>query len=100
NIPYCVTDPNKVMRILITNGTESHTAVHTSDSECRESMWWVTRTLPDQLQNTPIEFRFVTHGGSGDQTYSLFSGTLPTGLTLASDGTLDGATSETGTFEF
>ncbi len=98
--PHCVIGPNKVLRSSMVPGVNSFILSHVSSDLCQENMWWITRTLPDQLQNTPFKFRFVTEGGSGNQTYSLDSGTLPTGLTLASDGTLEGATAQTGTFNF
>src|SRR6202040_3373614 len=41
---------------------------------------------------------FTQSGGIGTTTFSLASGTLPVGLTLASNGTLSGAPTQTGTF--
>lgn len=41
-----------------------------------------------------------TELGTKNVTYSLDSGSLPTGLSLASDGTISGTPTESGTFEF
>ena len=41
---------------------------------------------------------FTQSGGIGTTTFSLASGTLPTGLTLASNGVLSGTPTQTGTF--
>lgn len=43
---------------------------------------------------------FVAGGGTAPYTYSRFAGTLPPGLTLATDGTLSGTPTATGTFNF
>jgi len=49
-----------------------------------------------QLYSTKL----TTTGGSGASTFALDSGALPTGLTLASDGTLSGTPTAAGTFVF
>lgn len=43
---------------------------------------------------------FAAGGGTAPYTYSRAAGTLPTGLTLAADGTLSGTPTATGTFNF
>ncbi|OAN63896.1 hypothetical protein A7X12_19030 [Sphingomonas sp. TDK1] len=43
---------------------------------------------------------FVAGGGTAPYVYSLFSGTLPPGLALGSDGTLSGTPTSAGTFNF
>ncbi|MET3724328.1 Ig-like domain-containing protein [Sphingomonas trueperi] len=43
---------------------------------------------------------FVASGGTAPYTYTLHAGTLPPGLTLASNGTLSGTPTATGTFNF
>ena len=48
--------------------------------------------------NTPFSQTFTQAGGIGAVTFSLASGTLPTGLTLAANGTLAGTPTQTGSF--
>ncbi|MDL2718597.1 MAG: putative Ig domain-containing protein [Acidobacteriota bacterium] len=47
---------------------------------------------------TPFSQTFTQAGGVGAVTFSLTSGTLPTGLTLAANGTLSGTPTQTGSF--
>ena len=46
----------------------------------------------------PFSETFTQSGGIGTTTFSLASGTLPTGLNLASNGVLSGTPTQTGTF--
>ncbi len=48
--------------------------------------------------NIAFSQTFTQSGGFGATTFSLNSGTLPTGLTLASNGTLSGTPTQTGSF--
>ena len=48
--------------------------------------------------NTPFSQTFTQSGAIGGATFTLASGTLPTGLTLAANGTLSGTPTQTGTF--
>ncbi len=48
--------------------------------------------------NAAFSQTFSQTGGGGATTFSLNSGTLPTGLTLATNGTLSGIPAQTGTF--
>jgi hypothetical protein len=48
--------------------------------------------------NVPFSQTFTQVGGIGATTFSLFSGALPTGLTLASNGTLSGTPTQKGSF--
>ncbi len=48
--------------------------------------------------NTPFSQTFTQAGGVGAVTFSLASGTLPNGLTLAANGTLAGTPTQTGSF--
>jgi len=43
---------------------------------------------------------FTATGGAGPYTFAVTAGTFPTGLTLASDGTISGTATATGTFNF
>src|ERR1019366_10815512 len=48
--------------------------------------------------NIAFSQTFTQSGGFGATTFSLNSGTLPAGLTLASNGTLSGTPAQTGSF--
>src|SRR5207302_1399030 len=48
--------------------------------------------------NTAFSRNFTQSGGIGTTTFALLTGTLPTGLTLASNGTLSGTPTQTGSF--
>ena len=58
-------------------------------------------TLPGGLQNQPYATQTITaSGGTGPYAFSVTSGALPAGLTLASDGTLSGTPASGGAFNF
>jgi len=50
------------------------------------------------VAGSPFSETFTQSGGIGTTTFSLASGTLPTGLTLSSGGVLSGTPTQTGTF--
>jgi len=50
------------------------------------------------VAGAPFSQTFTQSGGIGATTFSLASGTLPAGLTLAANGTLSGTPTQTGTF--
>jgi hypothetical protein len=56
--------------------------------------------LPDWTINRPYTPTVTATGGTGPYTFSLSSGSLPTGLTLNSDGTFTGSPTATGAFTF
>ena len=57
-------------------------------------------TLPAPRKNHSYTATFTATGGTSPYTFSKTSGTLPTGLTLSSSGTLSGTPTATGTFTF
>ena len=57
-------------------------------------------TLPNGTQGVPYNQTLTAVGGNPPYTFTKSSGTLPTGLTLASDGTLSGTPSVAGAFTF
>ena len=60
-----------------------------------------TTTLPAMAVSAPYSASLIASGGSGVQTWSLASGSLPTGLVLSSVGLISGTTPATGgTFTF
>jgi hypothetical protein len=59
-----------------------------------------TTSLPDATQFTPYSTSIAASGGTGTITYAQTAGTLPAGVTLATDGTLAGTPTEGGSFTF
>jgi hypothetical protein len=59
-----------------------------------------TSPLSDATLGNSYYLTFGGSGGTGPYTWSLFSGTLPTGLALTSGGTLSGTPTVAGTFNF
>ena len=62
---------------------------------------WVTTSLPGVSQNQAYSQQLNATDDSGDApTYTLNSGSLPTGLSLSSSGLISGTASAAGTFTF
>jgi regulation of enolase protein 1 (concanavalin A-like superfamily) len=59
-----------------------------------------TSTLSNAGWNTAYTTTLATTGGWSGATWSLVSGTLPTGLTLGSDGVISGSTALPGSYAF
>ena len=57
-----------------------------------------TSALPSGTVGTSYSTALAATGGSGSYTWTLFSGTLPPGLTLAASGTISGTPTAPGTF--
>jgi hypothetical protein len=75
-----------------------------SDEPCPNVAGENTNTCPPGTVGAPYSLRFVEREGSGcgpgRQTFHHDSGLLPAGLTLASDGTLNGTPLQVGRFQF
>ncbi|MHA7271002.1 beta strand repeat-containing protein [Arthrobacter sp. HLT1-20] len=84
-----------------------------TDSRGRESVWefpffmgrptfsFAPATIPGATAYSPYSVDLTVSGGVGPYTYAKSSGTLPSGITLATDGTLSGTTTVTpGTYNF
>jgi hypothetical protein len=75
-----------------------------SDEPCPNVAGEHTNTCPSGTVGAWYSLRFVEREGSGcgpgKQTFHLDSGLLPSGLTLASDGTLSGTPLQVGRFQF
>jgi hypothetical protein len=57
-------------------------------------------TLPDAVQNHSYEAVLTAVGGATTYTWSVVSGLLPPGITLASDGVISGTCTTYGTWDF
>lgn len=60
----------------------------------------LTTTLPGATQYAPYGLRLRATGGTGSVSWGVTAGTLPAGLSLASDGSISGAPAVTGNFSF
>ena len=58
------------------------------------------RTVPRSEIGVPFQLALVASGGTGTYTWSLTSGTLPTGVALAANGTIAGTPRAGGAFRF
>ena len=56
--------------------------------------------VPDATVGVDYEVLFVATGGNGPHTFAVTAGSLPAGLFLSSDGTLNGAPTTPGDYEF
>lgn len=59
-----------------------------------------TVSVPNGVVGTTYSQSLAATGGSGGFTWSVTAGSLPSGLTLASSGTISGTPTATGTFNF
>jgi hypothetical protein len=59
-----------------------------------------TTALPDATQFTAYSTSIAASGGTGSITYAQTGGTLPAGVTMATDGTLAGTPTDGGSFTF
>ncbi|MDQ6831888.1 MAG: Ig domain-containing protein, partial [Chloroflexota bacterium] len=57
-------------------------------------------TLPNATLGTPYSQTITASGGTAPYTFAVTSGTLPPGLTLATNGTLSGTPTSAGSFTF
>lgn len=60
----------------------------------------ITQTLPSGVVGTAYSQALTAGGGASPYTWSLSSGSLPAGLSLATGGTISGTPTSTGTFTF
>lgn len=59
-----------------------------------------TTTLPNATQNSPYSTQLAATGGTPPYTWAVTAGSLPTGLTLSTDGVLSGTPTGTGASTF
>ncbi|MFT4112655.1 beta strand repeat-containing protein [Silvibacterium sp.] len=60
----------------------------------------LSATLPNAIVNTAYSYTLQATGGTGPYTYAVTAGTLPAGITLASNGVLSGTPTATGASSF
>lgn len=59
-----------------------------------------TQSLPDALTGAPYSHMVAATGGTGPYSFAVTTGSLPTGLLLASDGTISGTPTTAGSSTF
>jgi large repetitive protein len=86
----------RLLRILLIFGALA--AIFVADA----AAYKVDRTVtpPTGAVGTPYSFTFVTSGGTAPHTFSVFTGSLPPGLGLSTDGVLSGTPTQSGSFSF
>lgn len=60
----------------------------------------INGVLPSAVANAPYNQTLTATGGTGDKTFTLGGGALPTGLILNTNGALTGIPTQTGAFNF
>ncbi|MBA8889155.1 hypothetical protein FHW12_003398 [Dokdonella fugitiva] len=82
--------------------TDNYGLVSTPSDEVIEpaAIVFTTTTLPDGYGLVPYTTNISASGGTGAISYAVTTGTLPPGLTLATDGTLSGTPTTLGTYNF
>jgi hypothetical protein len=78
----------------------SGTATRDCQLVVASSLSFVTAALPDASQALPYTQTLSATGGKLPYSWSILSGSLPTGLTLSSAGTISGAPGPLGVFNF
>ncbi len=96
----------------VTPGTYNFTITATDANACRGSRDYrliitscptVTinpATIPSGIAGTPYSQAFTATGGTAPYTFSVSGGSLPSGMTLSSAGTLLGTSTQSGSFTF
>jgi hypothetical protein len=59
-----------------------------------------TKNLPSAMVGTPYQESLTAEGGTSPDSWALFGGALPTGLSLSSNGVISGTPSEQGSSNF
>jgi hypothetical protein len=80
--------------------TGAQTATHSFTLLIADPLTIDTTTLPSSIINTPYSQPLLASGGSAPYTWSLTTGQLPPGITLATNGSLAGTPTAIGTSTF
>jgi len=92
---YFFNPPSRTYENVTSNRTgEDYTAYE------QGSLWIETDWLPDGTKNQSYSTTLMASDGVPDYTWSVVSGSLPTGLTLNSNGEISGTPTEAGDFSF
>jgi hypothetical protein len=92
-----------VLNVTTTCSATDQIVYQPTDRTCRITvapLAIVTATLPNGTSGTPYGASLVATGGTPPYTWSLASGTLPTGLSLSGAGAISGTPTATGVFNF
>lgn len=88
--------------VQITDGTNSDTQAYQVDISAAGSLVITTASLPAGTQGVAYSANITAINGTGNHTWSITSGTLPTGLALGASTTgtvsISGTPTQTGTF--
>src|SRR5438067_753216 len=97
------TAPPRIGTAVITATLAGNSGVHTSASISVQSaspLTIATSSLTSAQLNLPYSSAIVAQGGTAPYAWSLYSGSLPGGLTLNSNGVIAGTAAKAGTFIF
>lgn len=88
----------KLLSTTIVHCNDGSTTVTEEDPQNPQLL--LNDTLPDAFSGDVYGGQVLASRGTGPYTYELLSGTLPSGVTLSSEGALSGVASTLGTFNF
>jgi len=97
------TAPSRTGTAVITATAAASSGVHTSASISVQSaspLTIATSWLTNAKVNAPYNIAMIAQGGTAPYAWSLYSGSLPSGLTLNSSGVIAGEVLKAGTFTF
>lgn len=85
-------------RVRVTDGINSFADRDLSITVVAPALSITLGPIPAAIRNAAYAYTFTSTGGSGSKAYTLFSGSLPNGLTLNSNGLLNGTPTVLGIF--
>lgn len=88
------------LAILVTDADGRTTTISSYDVNVRKQVVMLTRKLATATRNAVYSQTFTASGGRAPYNWSVYTGTLPTGLTLSSGGVLSGTPTTNGTYNF
>ena len=91
------TDRNRAVDVHCTGDRWRADGREISDDYRQRGLTIMTTSLPDAVQGIAYSRTLAATGGTGTNTWSLATGSLPTGLTLSAAGVISGTRTATGT---